>query len=342
MNTASLTGLALILAAGILQGTFALPMKFARRWNHENIWLIFASTGLVVFPWLVVGLTIPHAMSVYQLTPANVVLSIFGFGVLWGVGATLTGVGLRQLGIGLGLSIILGISASAGSFIPLIVLAPQKLATHQGQIFLLGSVVMLVGVTLCAAAGARREAQQKRVSGTPGVRASSFVPGLVVCTSSGLLSASLNFSYAFGGAAMEHARALGATAAWAANIVAAPATSGGFIANLVFCVYMLRKNSSTSLFVKPGFGLGWLYGTMMGAFWFGGLALYGLGLPRIGSLGPVVGWPALMGTIILASNAAGLFTGEWRNAGKLSEILLGFGMAIVLGALWILGMAQQA
>ena len=80
----------------------------------------------------------------------------------------------------------------------------------------------------------------------------------------------------------------------------------------------------------------------MGAFWFGGLALYGLGLSRIGSLGAVVGWPVLMGTIILASNAAGFLTGEWSKAGKRSGILLGVGMGIVLGALWILGMAQQA
>jgi L-rhamnose-H+ transport protein len=337
-----LIGLGIILAAGVLQGIFALPMKFARGWNHENIWLVFAFSGLVVFPWLLVVATIPHPIAVYRVTPSNAVLAIFGFGVLWGVGATLTGLGLKQLGIGLGLSIILGISASVGSLVPLIVLAPQNLATHQGHVFLLGTGVMLVGVALCAAAGARRDAQQRLLSGAQGTRAATFLSGLVICTCSGLLSASLNFSYAFGGEAIEHARALGASAAWAANIVAAPATSGGFIANLIFCVYMLRKNSSTSLFVRAGSSLNWLHGTLMGAFWFGGLALYGLGLSRIGGLGAVVGWPVLMGTIILASNAAGFLTGEWSKAGKRSGILLGVGMAIVLGALWILGMAQQA
>jgi hypothetical protein len=24
-------------------------------WNHENIWLVFAFTGLVLFPWLLTG-----------------------------------------------------------------------------------------------------------------------------------------------------------------------------------------------------------------------------------------------------------------------------------------------
>jgi L-rhamnose-H+ transport protein len=175
-----------------------------------------------------------------------------------------------------------------------------------------------------------------------GTRRSSVLSGLVICTCSGLLSATLNFSYAFGGEAIEHARNLGASSAWAANIVAAPATTGGFIANLVFCVYMLRKNSSASLFLRVGSGLNWLAGTLMGAFWFGGLALYGLGLSRLGNLGAVVGWPVLMGTIIVASNAAGYLSGEWKDAGRRCGILLGVGMAIVLGALWILGIAQQA
>ena len=342
MEIPILAAVGIILAAGILQGIFALPMKFARGWNHENIWLVFAFSGLVVFPWLLVLATIPHALGVYQITSSKAILAIFGFGVLWGVGATLTGVGLKQLGIGLGLSIILGLSASVGSLVPLIVLDPQELTTHDGHLFLLGTVVMLAGVAFCARAGILRDAQQRSLSDQQGRRSASFLSGLAICICSGLLSASLNFSYAFGGEAIEHARNLGASSAWAANIVAAPATSGGFIANLVFCVYMLRKNSSTPLFVRAGSGFNWLYGTLMGAFWFGGLALYGLGLSRLGSLGAVVGWPVLMGTIILASNAAGYLSGEWKNAGARCGVLLGLGMAIVLGALWILGMAQQA
>jgi L-rhamnose-H+ transport protein len=342
MDASILTGVGIILAAGVLQGIFALPMKFARGWNHENIWLVFAFTGLVVFPWLLVAATIPHAIGVYHITSFRAVLAIFGFGALWGVGATLTGVGLKQLGIGLGLSIILGLSASVGSLVPLIILAPQKLATHPGHLFLLGTVVMLAGVSFCARAGARRDAQQRAQTDPQGTRRTSFLSGLVICICSGLLSASLNFSYAFGGEAIDHARALGASSAWAANIVAAPATSGGFIANLIFCVYMLRKNSSASLFMRPGSAVNWLHGTLMGAFWFGGLALYGLGLSRLGNLSAVVGWPVLMGTIILASNAAGYLSGEWKQAGRRCGILLGVGMAIVLGALCILGMAQQA
>jgi len=35
-----IAGVGTVLAAGVLQGAFALPMKYARSWNHENVWLV--------------------------------------------------------------------------------------------------------------------------------------------------------------------------------------------------------------------------------------------------------------------------------------------------------------
>ena len=341
MDVRILAGAGLVLVAGILQGLFALPMKFARQWNHENIWLVFAFTGLVIFPWLLTWATVPHVVAVYQLTSLRTLCAIAGFGALWGVGATLTGIGLNLLGIGLGLSIILGLSASIGSLVPLVVLTPQKLFTHQGRLYLIGSVVMLIGIALCARAGALRDALQRSAASGTGVAKASFLAGLAVCVGSGVLSSTLNFSYAFGTEAIIHAGKLGVSPAWASNVVAAPATSGGLVANLAYCLYMLRKNHSSSKFWLPGCGLNWLYGTLMGALWFGGLALYGLGISRMGSLGTVIGWSVLMGTIILASNTAGYLTKEWSGVGKRAGVLLGSGMLIVLAALWILALAQQ-
>ena len=83
MTTIAATGFAIILLAGLLQGLFALPMKFARGWNYENIWLIFAATGLVIFPWMLTAATVPHLPSVYRATPTPVLLAILGFGLCW-------------------------------------------------------------------------------------------------------------------------------------------------------------------------------------------------------------------------------------------------------------------
>ena len=67
MNLDVLAGAGLVLVGGILQGLFPVPMKFVRRWNYENIWLVFALTGLVVFHWLLTAITVPHLGEVYRL-----------------------------------------------------------------------------------------------------------------------------------------------------------------------------------------------------------------------------------------------------------------------------------
>ena len=44
-------GLALTLLAGLGSGNCFLPMKFVRRWQFENIWLVFSLVSLAVVPW---------------------------------------------------------------------------------------------------------------------------------------------------------------------------------------------------------------------------------------------------------------------------------------------------
>jgi len=342
MDLKILAGAGLVLAGGILQGLFPVPMKFVRRWKYENIWLVFALTGLVIFPWLLTGLTVPHLGEVYRLTSTHSIIAIAGFGLCWGAGATLTGLGLSMLGIGLGFAIILGLSASIGSLVPLLVLTPEKASTAQGHLYFLGTAVMLVGIVVAARAGSLRDQGKKPEDTDRGVKVKgSFLVGLVVAIVAGLLSSMLNFSYAFGTEALTQARQLGVSPVWMANVVAAPATSGGFIPNFLYCAYLLRKNSTTKEFWAPHLGINWLHGAAMGAFWFGGLAVYGLGIYRMGDFGTVVGWPLLMGTIIITSNAAGFLTGEWAGTGARVRAYLGAGMAIILLALWILALAQK-
>jgi L-rhamnose-H+ transport protein len=103
-----------VIIAGVLQGVFAVPMKYASGWKYENIWLVFSFSGMVAFPWMLAAATVPRMGRVYVLTSAKTLFSIAGFGACWGIGATLTGVGLSMLGIGLGLAIILALSASLG------------------------------------------------------------------------------------------------------------------------------------------------------------------------------------------------------------------------------------
>jgi L-rhamnose-H+ transport protein len=340
MALAILMGLAAVVLAGVLQGLFAVPMKYAPRWNYEHIWLSFSLAGMVVLPWMLTAATVPHTAEVYSLTPTPALLRIVGFGLCWGIGSALAGLGMNLLGIGLGMAIILGLSASLGSLIPLLILRPQQLYTHQGRTYLAGTVIMLLGIAVCARAGMLRDGTHKFGESESGPRR-SFLVGFVVCCLSGLFSSALNFSYAFGSQAVDRARTLGASHLWSTGVVTALAVSGGFIVNLAYCGYLLRKNGTAGRFIGDGAGIGWFCGTLMGFLWFGGQSLYAVGITRMGELGVVIGWPLLMGMIILTSNAAGVLTGEWNDVSNATKRFLAFGMLIILAALGVLAMAQR-
>jgi L-rhamnose-H+ transport protein len=331
-------GLGTVVVAGILQGLFAVPMKYAPRWNYENVWLAFSLAGMIVLPWMLTTATVPHTGEVYSLTSSGALIRIAGFGLCWGIGSAMAGIGMTLLGIGLGMAIILGLSASVGSLIPLIILTPQQLHTHQGQTYLVGTAIMLAGIAVCARAGMLRDVACNRGETSRG----SFLGGFVVCCLSGLFSSALNFSYAFGGEAVDRARKLGASPLWSTGAVTALAVGGGFIANLAYCGFLLRKNSTIRRFTSSGAGTGWFCGGLMGLFWFGGQSLYGIGISRMGELGVVIGWPLLMGMIIVTSNAAGIFTGEWNGVSAATKRALATGMVIILAALGVLAMAQRA
>ncbi len=294
---------------------------------------------MVVLPWMLTTATVPHTAQVYSMTSTAALVRIAGFGLCWGVGSLLSGLGMTLLGIGLGMAIILGLSASVGSLIPLLALHPEQLQTPQGHTYLIGTAIMLAGIAVCAKAGILRDAARKVADSAP---RKSFLAGFIVCCLSGLFSSALNFSYAFGGEAIERARALGASALWSAGVVTALAVTGGFVANLAYCGYLVVKNRTGNRFISIGAGRGWLCGLLMAIFWFGGQSLYGVGISRMGQLGVVIGWPLLMGMIIVTSNTAGIVTGEWSGVPSATRRYLGAGMLLILAALGVLAMAQRA
>src|SRR5439155_22225664 len=136
--------------------------------------------------------TVPHLGEVYSLTSTSVLLRIAGFGLCWGIGSVLAGLGMNLLGIGLGMAIILGLSASLGSLIPLIILTPQQLYTHQGRVYLVGTAIMLAGIGICARAGMLRDAAHRgALSGSRKPFLLAFVVGFLL----GQSASSLNFSF---------------------------------------------------------------------------------------------------------------------------------------------------
>jgi L-rhamnose-H+ transport protein len=66
MSGSVVWGLAVVVLAGLLQGSFAAPMKRMSAWRWENSWLLFALSGLIIFPWIITFATVPNVLGVYS------------------------------------------------------------------------------------------------------------------------------------------------------------------------------------------------------------------------------------------------------------------------------------
>jgi L-rhamnose-H+ transport protein len=339
MVAESKLGLGLVLVGGFLQGGFALPMKRMTLWHWENTWLVYSLTGMFALPWAMALATIPHLGEALQGARGTTLAEVALFGLGWGVGSTLFGLGIGRVGMALTFAIVLGITASLGSLLPLIVLSPEGLLSRQGYLLLAGLAMVILGIAVCSVAGHRR--QRERSKQPAQHREGSFGLGLVICILSGIFSAMLNFSFVFGKDLQRTSLAGGATPAAASNAIWALALSAGFLANAGYCIYLLQKNRTWSALTHVNFPVRyWLGAFLMGVMWFFGIAFYGMGATRLGTLGAVLGWPLFMAMNIVAANVWGAATREWTGVSRLTYAYSWAGISVLLVAIWVISRAS--
>src|SRR5450432_4136593 len=164
-----LLGFFLVLLAGLLQGTFILPMTLVRKWSWEHTWATFSLLGMIVFNWMITLLFVPNIFAVYEASPPHDLFILALFGIGWGVGAVLFGLGMAKLGMALGYPIIMGVIASLGALIPMLVFFPPTLLTSKALVLLGGTALVSLGIVLCSVGGARRTpAEEKFVTTSTG------------------------------------------------------------------------------------------------------------------------------------------------------------------------------
>ncbi len=328
-------GIILAIIAGIINGSFAAPIKYAKVWKWENIWSVWAVFGMVVFPWIVVFLTIPNPWDVYHGVAAKSLLLTIGFGVGFGLAQIFFGLGIAAIGMALNFAIAIGISTVLGSLIPLLVLHRERVFTPQGAMIFLGVLLILVGIVGCAVAGKMKDKHLEAADPRPRESAAvpmSFKAGLIICILAGLGSPLTNFALAFGAPLLARAAAQGVNPSSQANVIWAPVNTAAFIPYIIYCIYLWKKNKTAGLFRASGTGLNWVFGAIMGSLWFGSTVIYGAVSGRLGDMGPILGWPLFMSAIIIASNVWGIATGEWKGSGsKALNTMLGSIFFLILG-----------
>jgi L-rhamnose-H+ transport protein len=334
-------GLMLVFVGGMLNGSFAAPMKRLAAWRWENTWLVYALTGLLILPWVIALATVPHLGGVFQQASGAVLAKVALFGFAWGIGGVLFGQGIARVGLALGFAVILGITSSFGSLVPLAILHPDQLGTRPGLALIAGTLVMTLGLVFLAVAGKRREREQAAAATTS--ERSGFGAGLVICILSGVFSSMLTFAFVFGEKLQDLSHQAGASTAMSGNAIWALAVSCGFLPNAAYCFYLLNKNHTWGVFREKSGGAGYALGAaLMGLLWYSGLVVYGMGTDALGSLGKIVGWPEFMSIDIIAGILWGFFGGEWKGASRTALAYCLTGIAILFLAIGVISFGNAS
>ena len=339
MTSNTVQAVLLVLCAAIMNAAYALPMKLNKKWEWEHSWFAFSILGVGVVPTIIALLTVPKLWSTYSLVSGGTLAAMVLFGASWGVSLVFFGLALTRLGLAITFAVCLGTSAAVGALTPLIAQHSNLIMTRQGGLIILGVVMIILGVALCGLAGKHREAALQQASAT--VR-HGFWWGYLLAFISGILGSMLNLGLAYGGSIQRAAQQHGASLAMMSNAVWLPCLYAGFLPGAIYCYILMRKKNNVGQLRLPGTWYYWFAAASMGFLWYGSIILYSISTVKLGALGPSIGWPLFLASIVVASTVFGALTGEWARTGTRPIRTMILGVSFLVLAIAILSYAGRA
>lgn len=333
MDSNIVTGLAYILIGGVFSGVFAIPFKKNVTWKWENNWFVWSFVALLLAPWLVGIITVPHLFSAITADTSCLWL-VFAFGLVWGYGAILFGKGIDTLGVSLGQPIMLGLINSIGTLMPLVTTDATALLTPSGLKIVGGVLVILLGIVFYSIAGSMRVATDQRGENGKVIPKSTFKKGLIICILAGVFGPMINFAFVYGEPMRQAAIVDGTSLANAANPIWCVALSAGFVINIIACVRSFRRNRSFGIYGKNVLGVA--FAAFGGLLWYMSIMFYGMGGNIIGEQGASIGWATMQSSAIIAGCVAGCIAGEWKNSSRKSMLFMFAGLFLLVAGVIII------
>jgi len=325
-----------IVLAGLLNGSFAVPLKTTRVWKFNHIWTLHSILAMGVIPWIVVVLAVPRWHDLLTRVGGRGWLILVGWGVLFGVASLLYGIAVDLLGIALGFAIQLGLSIVLGALLPMLWAGAFELRSRGDWFFILGLALMVVGVVLCAQAGGGQGA-------SGGSSAKRFRLGLLIAIIGGVLAPTLNFGIQYGSALLSKGTEARLKPGFPVEIYLAWAVflSSAAVVQAGYCFGRVVREHSQAIFRAGFFTRDALQVPAMSLIWITSVFLYGRSAFALGSLGNSFGWPVFVALIILTSNAWGVLLGEWRRAAKAAFYRMLAGSAVLILAAFLIGQSKR-
>jgi L-rhamnose-H+ transport protein len=316
-------GILLAILSGICNGLFSAPMKLESRWKWENIWFVFILVACLAMPACFVFAAVPQWRAVFAAAPSQAVYSAILFGFAWGFGAICFGRSVDRLGVSIANTLVIGLSSALGSLVPLLIAGTLRFDLRQIVLFT-GILSFLIGVWLCGEAGRLRD-------GSTG-RPAPFT-GYIFAIIAGLMSAVFNIGYSLALPIANAGIEIGYSRFNATNCIWLLMLAAGSIPNIVYCLLLMKRNHTAKLIFSSSAARAWGLSIAMGLLWGGSIFLYGAATPRLGDIGPSIGWPLSLAVGLLVANLMGALLGEWRGVSRIAIRKMNMGVSTLLFAI---------
>jgi L-rhamnose-H+ transport protein len=328
---ATFIGMLFAVISGACDGSFGAMLKIPKKWEWENTWILYSITALALFPIGLAWWAVPDLPGVYRAVSTGTLLQTFLFGVGWGMGSVMFGLGLYMLGQSLAYTVMVGLIAVGGSLIPMLITSPEQVPTTGGLIIILSMAVTVIGVAFCGHGGKLRDdGMQQAAEGVK--RYHNFGLAFLVCVGAGVFSCMFNLAFHFAEPiSMAAAKQIGeASTSFRANTpIWLLVMLGGLVPNVSYCTYLLVSKGSWRRFAERGVAHYWLTGIAMGVIFAADITFYGIGASSLGKLGTTVAWLIMNAAGILIANFWGVITGEWHGAPKAAQRQMLWGSLIL-------------
>jgi len=342
---------------GFASGSFYIPYKKVKEWAWESFWIIGGLFSWLIVPPIAAWLTIPDFWDIIENTATSTLAFTYLFGVLWGIGGLTYGLGVRYLGVGLGSSIMLGLTMVFGSLLPSIYYQIFPLSgkdtfelylnSRWGLIMLGGLVVCIVGIILCGKAAVRKDREVGKVDGS-GNTEYRFGLGMFVAIIAGILSACFNFGIEAGKPMANIANESWKTLypgegefLFQNNVTYVVLLWGGLTTNFLWCALLAVRNKTYGDYVDKKKPLKWNYllCALAGTTWYLQFFFYGMGESKMGN--GASSWILHMAFIILVANLWGIILKEWKGVTKKTYYTVLSGIIVIIISVLIVGFSKN-
>jgi len=297
------SSLLLIIVAGLMNGSFVIPTKYAQGFSNEKIWFYHSIIGLTLIPSLILILLFPETIKNYlSLQPKFLLFLIFS-GVIFGLGQVFFAYAIEAIGVALSFTINLSIGVTIGSIF--VLFDNDLFFTSQGYLATLAAFFILGSLIIYYFSFKNKKSNFYKLG-------LYYHKGWLLACLTGLTSGLQNITFiivAFH--AIVQSQSNNSFWVWPPFLLAAA------IPMFFGFLYRMKKSSRVTFphptIVKPLIIKNMSLIALMGMCFTGSLALYSSGMSQLDHQQQIVGWPAFMIAIILTCQTWGWFYKEYRS-----------------------------